>query len=92
MAVVYIGLPLKSKHPLVILPIEQGFTTPEFILLTEQDMFGDDSSMEFIRRNAPMGRAGEEHELDGALLFLASNASTYVTGQTIAVDGGWTAR
>ncbi len=60
--------------------------------LTEQDMFGDDSSMEFIRRNAPMGRAGEEHELDGALLFLASNASTYVTGQTIAVDGGWTAR
>ena len=60
--------------------------------MTEQDMFGDDSSMEFIRRNAPMGRAGEEHELDGALLFLASNASTYVTGQTIAVDGGWTAR
>ena len=60
--------------------------------MTEQDMFGDDSSMEFIRRNAPMGRAGAEHELDGALLFLASNASTYVTGQTIAVDGGWTAR
>ena len=60
--------------------------------MTEQDMFGDDSSMEFIRRNAPMGRAGGEHELDGALLFLASNASTYVTGQTIAVDGGWTAR
>ena len=60
--------------------------------MTEQDMFGDDSSMEFIRRNAPMGRAGEEHELDGALLFLASNASTYVTGQTIAGDGGWTAR
>jgi NAD(P)-dependent dehydrogenase (short-subunit alcohol dehydrogenase family) len=60
--------------------------------MTEQDMFGDDSSMEFIRRNAPMGRGGEEHELDGALLFLASNASTYVTGQTIAVDGGWTAR
>ena len=60
--------------------------------MTEQDMFGDDSSMEFIRRNAPMGRAGEEHELDGALLFLASNSSTYVTGQTNAVDGGWTAR
>jgi NAD(P)-dependent dehydrogenase (short-subunit alcohol dehydrogenase family) len=39
-----------------------------------------------------MARAGEEHELDGVLLFLASDASTYVTGQTIAVDGGWTAR
>jgi NAD(P)-dependent dehydrogenase (short-subunit alcohol dehydrogenase family) len=60
--------------------------------MTEEDMFGDESSMAFIRRNAPMGRAGEEHELDGALLFLASPASTYVTGQTIAVDGGWTAR
>jgi transcription-repair coupling factor (superfamily II helicase) len=32
---------LKSKHPLTVLPIEQGFTTPEFILLTEQDMFGE---------------------------------------------------
>jgi len=60
--------------------------------MTEEDMFGDESSMSFIRRNAPMARAGEEHELDGALLFLASAASTYVTGQTLAVDGGWTAR
>ena len=40
----------------------------------------------------PMGRGGELHELDGALLFLAGDASTYVTGQTLAVDGGWTDR
>jgi NAD(P)-dependent dehydrogenase (short-subunit alcohol dehydrogenase family) len=38
-----------------------------------------------------MGRTGAEHELDGVLLFLASDASSYVTGQTIAVDGGWVA-
>ena len=56
------------------------------------EMWGDDSTMNYIRRNTPMGRGGAEHELDGVLLFLAGDASSYVTGQTIAVDGGWTAR
>lgn len=56
------------------------------------DMFGNESSMEFLRRNCPMGRGGNEDELDGALLFLAGRASTYVTGTTIPIDGGWTAR
>ena len=60
--------------------------------LTQDDMFGDERSMGFLRRNCPMGRGGEVDELDGVLLFLASSASTYVTGTTIPVDGGWTAR
>jgi NAD(P)-dependent dehydrogenase (short-subunit alcohol dehydrogenase family) len=53
------------------------------------EMFTDGRSEKWIQRKTPMGRAGEMHELDGALLFLASDASTYVTGQVIAVDGGW---
>jgi NAD(P)-dependent dehydrogenase (short-subunit alcohol dehydrogenase family) len=56
-----------------------------------EDMFADEGGRAFIRKTVPMGRHGDEHELDGVLLFLASDASTYVTGQTIAVDGGWTA-
>jgi hypothetical protein len=56
------------------------------------DMMTEEGSMRYLRRNTPMGRVGAEHELDGVLLFLASDASSFVTGQTIAVDGGWTAR
>ena len=55
------------------------------------DMFSDESSLRWLKSKAPMGRPGETHELDGALLFLASDASSYVTGAVLPVDGGWTA-
>lgn len=60
--------------------------------MTQDSMFDDDSGVNFIARNTPMGRPGELAELDGALLFLAGDASSYVTGHILAVDGGWVAR
>lgn len=56
-----------------------------------EEMFDTSGGMNYINQNTPMGRPGSESELDGAMLFLASDASTFVTGQVLAVDGGWTA-
>lgn len=55
------------------------------------EMFENDRSMAYMSEGAPMGRAGVDGELDGALLLLASDASSFMTGAIVHVDGGWTA-
>lgn len=52
----------------------------------------DEGSQRFITTNSPIPRMGRAHELDGALLLLAGSAGTFITGQSIIVDGGWSAR
>jgi NAD(P)-dependent dehydrogenase (short-subunit alcohol dehydrogenase family) len=57
-----------------------------------EGMDSDEGSQRFITQTSPIPRMGYDHELDGALLLLASPASTFMTGQSLIVDGGWTAR
>ena len=56
--------------------------------VTENDLKAFDETK--IIPRTPMRRRGERKELRGLLLYLASDASTFLTGQTIAHDGGWT--
>ncbi len=52
---------------------------------------GGDLLQEMVAGNAILTRFGEQHELDTAMLFLASSASSYMTGQSLIVDGGLSA-
>lgn len=55
---------------------DQVINTPEFA--------------QAVMAYCPMGRVGKPGELDGAVVYFASDASSYTTGQLLTVDGGWT--
>lgn len=57
-----------------------------------EPMLDDEASQGYIRTYSGIPRMGEDHELDGALLLLATDAGSYITGHSLLVDGGFTAR
>ena len=59
------------------------------VFLTDMnaEFFGSERGKQFIAA-LPIGRLGQSHELQGAAVFLASDATSYITGTTLYVDGG----
>ena len=57
---------------------------------SENSVAPDDPFLERLKSRTVLGRVGAPRELVGALLYLASDASTFTTGQALIVDGGWT--
>lgn len=75
-----------GKHGITVNSICPGYFYTD--LTTET--LNSDYFQDMAKRAIPLGRYGREGELDSCVLFLASSASSYVNGQNIAVDGGFT--
>lgn len=84
-----IGLTLATAKELGSRGITCNAVAPGFI---ETDMTSDlpDAMKEHVIQNAPLGRLGSPADIASVILFLASDAAGYMTGQTLTVDGGLT--
>ncbi|MEK7338203.1 MAG: SDR family oxidoreductase [candidate division NC10 bacterium] len=76
-----------APHGITVNAIGPGY----FITEMTQPLFEDPERRAWIESRIPLGRPGQPADLGGAVVFLASDASSYVTGQILFVDGGWTA-
>jgi NAD(P)-dependent dehydrogenase (short-subunit alcohol dehydrogenase family) len=77
-----------ARHGIRVNTIAPGFFRSEIT----GELYDEERSATWLRRNTPLPVTGTPGDFTGAILWLASDAGRYVTGQTIRVDGGWTAR
>jgi 2-deoxy-D-gluconate 3-dehydrogenase len=74
-----------AKYNILVNAIGPGYVRTE---MTEP-LYQDSEKNAEITSRIPLGRWADPEDLAGAAVFLASDASDYITGQTIFVDGGW---
>jgi NAD(P)-dependent dehydrogenase (short-subunit alcohol dehydrogenase family) len=75
-----------GKHGVTVNCLAPGWFRTE----RNKVLYEDEAWVEYLVERIPIKRPGQPHDLDGAVVFLASEASRYVTGQTLLVDGGIT--
>ena len=86
------GLTKSMALDLASLGIRVNSIAPTFIEtdLTRSFLQSEDERAAIVAR-IPLGRLGKVEDIMGAIVFLASNASSLITGTSLAIDGGWTA-
>ena len=76
-----------GPHGILVNAIAPGY----FVTETNVAMAADPAIGDWLERRSSLGRWGRPEELAGAAVYLASPASSYVTGQVLVVDGGYLA-
>lgn len=77
-----------ARHSIRVNTVAPGFFRSEIT----GSLYDSERGAEYLRRNIPLPTEGTAEDIVGAIVWLAGDAGRYVTGQTIVVDGGWTAR
>lgn len=77
-----------ARHSIRVNTVAPGFFRSEITT----SLYDEERSHTWLRRNTPLPIDADADDVVGAVLWLVSDAGRYVTGQTIVVDGGWTAR
>jgi len=75
-----------ARHGIQVNTLSPGYFATEM----NRDLVDDDAFTAWLETRTPAGLWGDFSELDGPLLFLASDASSFVSGQNLVVDGGMT--
>lgn len=73
-----------GKHGITVNCLAPGW----FRTKQNEILYANREWVDYLCERIPLKRAGQPHDLDGAVVFLASEASRYLTGQTLLVDGG----